>query len=512
LLEENETMRNRIMIGIRPGRFVVPGAALLFAGVGLATWISPSHAATRFGLDPDGASGVIALRADLGGLFIGLAVLCGAAVWTGRRIWSLAAAAMLGAIAVGRAIGWIENGGPAGDGVDLAIETVVIAALALSAPRTTEADARPARATRGRGSRMAVAVGVVLAAAGSMAMLSPRVQQAIFDRGARTAASDVNTAPMADDALRVGICGSSAPLPSAARAKACVAVFAGGKFYVVDAGPESTENLVRWGIPLSQIGGVLLTHFHSDHIGDLGELNLQTWAAGRPSPLPVYGGPGVQGVVDGFNGAYRLDQGYRTKHHTARVMPPETWAMVAKTIELEGEPTTAKDRSGLVLDDGSLRITAIEVDHAPIAPAYAYRFDYKGRSVVITGDLKYHPPLATHARGVDVIVSEAISLHMTRSLGAGATDGGRSQTAAIMHDIEDYHITPEQAAQIANQAGAKLLVFYHLLPAPDGYLMRQIFGRGVSEVRVGDWAIANDGSLYTLPLGFDEIRMGRVRD
>ena len=98
-------------------------------------------------------------------------------------------------------------------------------------------------------------------------------------------------------------------MPSAERAKACVAVFAGGKFYVVDVGPESVENLVLWGVPLSSIGGVLLTHFHSDHIGELGELNLQTWANGRPGPLTVYGGPGVEQVVEGFNVAYRLDQG-----------------------------------------------------------------------------------------------------------------------------------------------------------------------------------------------------------
>jgi ribonuclease Z len=255
---------------------------------------------------------------------------------------------------------------------------------------------------------------------------------------------------------------------------------------------------------------VLLTHFHSDHIGDLGELNLQTWAGRRPGPLTVYGGPGVESVVDGFNLAYRPDQGYRTAHHGDEVMPAATWPMVAHRVELDGPATPAKDRSGLVLDDGKLRITAIEVDHAPIAPAYAYRFDYQGRSVVITGDLKYHPPLAAGAAGADLLVSEAIALNMTRALGAGARAGGRDQTAAIMHDIEDYHITPEQAATIANQAGVGLLVYYHLLPSPDGPLARRLFAQGVEEARRGDWTIADDGSLYTLPLGSDEIRIGRV--
>jgi ribonuclease Z len=356
----------------------------------------------------------------------------------------------------------------------------------------------------------AAAILVVAATVGTAAVFMPGVQRAIFDRGAQAQAAAINAAPLADDAMRVAICGSSAPLPSERRAKACAVVFAGGKFYVVDSGPESTENLVLWGIPLSAIGGVLLTHFHSDHIGDLGELNLQTWAGGRPTPLAVYGGSGIEDVVAGFNQAYRLDQGYRTTHHTDRVMPAATWPMIPQRVELAGEATPAKDRTAIVLEEGGLRITAIEVDHAPIAPAYAYRFDYKGRSVVITGDLKYHAPLAAAARGADVLVSEAIVPSMTQALGKGASAAGRDRTATIMHDIEDYHITPEQAARIANQAGVKLLAFYHLLPAPDGLLARRMFAQGISEARHGNWTIADDGTLYTLPLGSAEVQIGRI--
>jgi ribonuclease Z len=191
-------------------------------------------------------------------------------------------------------------------------------------------------------------------------------------------------------------------------------------------------------------------------------------------------------------------------------MPSATWGMVAHTVTLDGAPTAAKDRTALVLDDAGLRITAIEVDHTPIEPAYAYRFDYKGRSVVITGDLKYHAPLARAAKDADVLVSEAISLSMTRALQQGARSAGRDRTAAIMHDIEDYHITPEQASQIANDAGVRLLVFYHLLPAPDGALPRRLFAQGIDETRRGEWTIADDGSLYTLPIGSIDVQTGRV--
>jgi ribonuclease Z len=184
--------------------------------------------------------------------------------------------------------------------------------------------------------------------------------------------------------------------------------------------------------------------------------------------------------------------------------------MRAEPVVMPGEPTAAIDRSTVVLRDGELTVTAYEVDHAPIAPAYAYRFDYKGRSVFVTGDLKYNASLAKAARGADVMVSEAIATSMTRALGAGAHAGGRDRAAKIMHDIEDYHITPEQAAAAANDAGVKLLVFYHLLPAPDGWLPRKLFTQGIDDIRAGGWTMADDGSMYTLPAGSGEVRRGTV--
>jgi ribonuclease Z len=331
----------------------------------------------------------------------------------------------------------------------------------------------------------------------------------LFERAAARVTSEDRSDLLADDALRVAICGSSAPLPSRARAKACVAVIAGGGFYLVDVGPESVENLVQWGIPLGKIKGVLLTHFHSDHIGDLGELNLQTWAQGRPQPLDVYGGPGVEEVVEGFNRAYRHDQGYRTAHHTERLFPPSTWPLVARPLARDsadpclGSPMT-------VLEDGNLRITAIEVNHAPVTPAYAYRFDHKGRSVFVSGDLKYEPAVATAAEGADVIVMEAIARPMVTALSNGAAAAGRDRQAAILHDIQDYHIDPEHAADLANAAGAKLLLLYHLLPAPDNFIARRLFARDLNQARTGQWQLADDGTLITLPLGSPDVRAGQI--
>jgi ribonuclease Z len=371
----------------------------------------------------------------------------------------------------------------------------------------------PEQPTKTRIPRIALGLLILLVALAVGAVLfSSTVQQRIFDLGARKLVAAANTAPLADDALRVGICGSSAPLPSTRRAKACVAVFAGGKIYVVDTGPESTENLMLWGIPLNRIGAVLLTHFHSDHIGDLGELQLQSWAAGRPQPLLVYGGPGIERVVSGFNEAYRQDQVYRTEHQGEPIMPSRAWGLVARPVAMPGAPSPALDRSAVVLDDGKLKITAMEVNHEPIRPAFAYRFDYKGRSAVVTGDLKHHPPLIRGAANADLLISEAISRNMTRSLENASRASGRRNTARIMRDIQDYHISPEEAADIANRANVRLLALYHLAPAPDGYLLRRLFANGLDDARRGEWTIVEDGDLFTLPIGSKEIVAGRVAD
>ena len=136
--------------------------------------------------------------------------------------------------------------------------------------------------------------------------------------------------------------------------------------------------------------------------------------------------------------------------------------------------------------------------------------EISGRSVVITGDYKAHAPLATAAAGADLLVSEALSRSMTSSLETAARSSGRGQVETIMHDIQDYHISPEEAAAIANEAGVGLLVYYHLSPAPDNFLMRRLFASGVNAVRSDDWTIAEDGSLYTLPFGSKEIQVGRI--
>ena len=337
--------------------------------------------------------------------------------------------------------------------------------------------------------------GIVVILLGLGALRVTAVQDGIAQRVVERRLSEQQQALFEPDALRALICGSASPLPHPSRAKACVAVFAANRFWVVDTGTGSWNTLAMLGLDASRVGAILLTHFHSDHIGDLGEFNLQTWAGGRDAPLTVYGPAGVERVVAGFNEAYALDAGYRTAHHGAALMPPEASQMRAITIE-------GPQKSGVpavVFKEDGLTITAFPVQHDPVVPAYGYRFDYKGRSLVVSGDTIKSASLTAAARGVDVLIHEAQSDEMVDTIGRIATRVGRSRIATIMKDIQNYHTTPVEAAEVANEAQAKLLVMYHLNPPPPARLVERIFARGVDEVRDEGWILADDGTLITLP-------------
>lgn len=476
---------------------------LLFALMGIAFWTVPDLIGPRFSVEPVGLAGLSTLRADLGGLFLALSALTLGGVLLRRR-WLLAAAGlMLTAAATGRLIGWLVTGSTGGLLATLPVE--IGCALAIAAhlwlARGVADDRRPGRAW------LALAAGVVLVLAavggGTAALRQTRVQDALFARYLTDTMGRNSSGLLKDDALRVALCGTSAPLPSPRRAKACVAVMAGGRIWIVDSGPESTKNLLQWGLPLDKVAGVLITHFHSDHIGDLGELNLQTWVAGRPSQLPVYGGPGVEQLVAGFNQAYALDHEYRTAHHIAA---PATGAMVAYPVPMpQSGPHTA-----VVYNDGKLKITAIETNHAPVHPAYSYRFDDQGRSVVVTGDTTEHPPLIQAAKGADILVAEGMNREIVRAMQKTAGQVGRDRVAHIMADIQSYHMSPTEAADMANKAGVKLLVIYHEIPPADNQLAKAIYLRGVDATRRGAVDLADDGSLYTLPLDSQAFTIGQV--
>lgn len=335
---------------------------------------------------------------------------------------------------------------------------------------------------------------VVIAVGGLVALrTSAGLQDKLFERGlaARMASLAV---PINEGSLYVFICGSGSPMPDPGRASACTALIAGGDLYLVDIGPGSAKVLQSSGLDLSRLKGVLFTHYHSDHIGDLGEIAMQSWAAGRKGPLPVYGPKGVEDVATGFALAYHLDEGYRIAHHGADHMAPGSLQMAAQEID---------DAS---FELGSVLVTPIEVNHDPIRPAYGYRFDFAGRSVVVSGDTVPSDHLKKVGAGADVLVHEALSRELVQKIADQLRANGNERLSDMVTDTLDYHTSPVEAAEAAQEMEVKLLILSHIVPPIANPVMERIYLRGVDKVRTSGVVLARDGMLFELPQGSDEVR------
>jgi ribonuclease Z len=318
------------------------------------------------------------------------------------------------------------------------------------------------------------------------------IGEAVFRRAAQGLVGRDQLASL-EDGLHVGLCGTGSPMPNPQRAGPCNVVIAGDQVFVVDMGENGNRNLNLMGISTAEVKALLLTHFHSDHIDGIGPLMLFHWTRGASTaPLPVYGPEGVEQVVAGFNAAYALDHGYRVAHHGEAVVPGSGGGAVARPFVLEGN-------AAVILQSGGLTVTAFKVDHDPITPAVGYRFDYKGRSLCISGDTAKSANLIATCKGADLIVHDALQPQMVKEIEAVFAAQGNAKTAKIFADIQDYHATPEQAAESARDAGAKMLVLSHLVPPlPYAYLYPAFLGDAPARFD-GDIVVGEDGMLFSLP-------------
>ena len=308
-----------------------------------------------------------------------------------------------------------------------------------------------------------------------------------------------------NDTLKATVCGSGTPLRTKKVAQSCIMVEAGNDLYIVDVGDGSVANIQRWGINLNNLKATLITHLHSDHIADLPDLNLISWVnRSREQNLTIFGPEGIETTIKGFNQAYFFDHKYRNEHHGDEQAPLGVDEMVANTIGDEG----------VILSDNGLTITAFLVEHDPVTPAYGYRFDYKGRSILISGDTAYSTNLINYAKDVDLLFHEAISYEMTdintevmTSFYETTNNDFYRFGADMFQHIEDYHTPFEEVAIVAKKSNAKKLIFYHVIPTPrkpiDG-LMKNIMTEKVNQ-HYQDWLFAEDGLTIELPPNSDEI-------
>ena len=247
--------------------------------------------------------------------------------------------------------------------------------------------------------------------------------------------------------LRVTLLGTGTPLPRADRLGPSTLVEAGTEKLLFDCGRGCAIRLLERGIPFRGVR-LFLTHLHSDHVTGVPDLWLTGWLAApalhpggttdNRSPLWVRGPVGTNQLMTGLRQAFGSDITMRTAQEH---LPP----LAADVAEIA---------PGIVFENAGVRVTAFAVDHGEfLKPAFGYRVDYQGRSVVISGDTRYSENLITHASGADVIVHEV----------AMAAPAAASSPA--VKDILSLHTTPREAGRIFAATKPRLAVYTHIAVA-----------------------------------------------
>lgn len=228
------------------------------------------------------------------------------------------------------------------------------------------------------------------------------------------------------------------PKPSLGRASATTLVQAGDQVLLFDAGRGVVDRLAGAGISAPQLTAVFLTHFHSDHTSDLPDL----WLSGRihmgwgdrKAPLEVWGPAGTKAFMENISKAYQTD-------------------VLARPNDIQiGLLGSDFASDGVVYEKGGVKVTAFTVDHGVTKPAVGYRIDYKGHSVLISGDTRYNENVIKYGEGVDLLIHEVLAI--------------KSDVLTARPDLKrifNLHTSPEQCGQIFAKTKPKLAVYSHIV-------------------------------------------------
>jgi len=324
---------------------------------------------------------------------------------------------------------------------------------------------------------------------GRLVISLPAVQDELLERGTTMIATRGAQGLPASESLRVFVCGSASPLGTG-QAQACIAVVTPEHFYLIDSGAGSTTNIALLNLPTDRLDGILVSHFHSDHIAEIYEVNLNSWVRGRKEPMRVLGPQGIGEVVDGINTTYQHDREYRSAHHGESFLPPHLGLIDHQTVT-----------AGVIIDDGDLKITAYRAEHPPIEPGLGYRIDYRGRSVVVSGDSNVSVETQRIVEGADLLLHDALSVPTLSRLSKAFSSVGQSRMSKIVDDVMDYHASTESLIALGKSSDVGMVAFYHLVPVPANPIIAEVFMRATPD----NFVLTTDLMWFDLPIGSDEI-------
>ena len=245
------------------------------------------------------------------------------------------------------------------------------------------------------------------------------------------------------------------PRPRTASSAAAQVIIANDTAYVVDCGNGVARQLVFAGVTLAKLRHVFITHHHSDHNADYGNLIWLAWTAGLRTRVDTWGPPPLEKMTRLFFELNAYDINTRIADEGRVPLVP-----LVHPHELSA--------GGPVMQDENVKVTAALVHHPPIVPSFGYRFDAADRSIVISGDTAPSDNLIRLAQGADVLVHEALYGPGVDRLVARVPNA-----AALKQSIMSHHTTAQDAGRVAQAAGVKMLVLSHLVPPDDPAITEQ---------------------------------------
>lgn len=243
--------------------------------------------------------------------------------------------------------------------------------------------------------------------------------------------------------IKVTLLGTGNPRPVMTRFGPSILVEAGSEKLLFDCGRGATQRLYQLKHD-TDITALFLTHLHSDHVVGLTDFWLTGWLMGRKVPLRMFGPAGTQDMATHLTEAFAFD--IHTRRDLDEQVPGDGFKLVAKDIQ-----------QGVVYQSEGVKVTAFLVDHGAVKPAFGYRIDYAGHSVVLSGDTRYSENLIRFAQGTDLLIHEVIDVDAYEHSGTHFTP--EQQKKVIAH-----HTTPEQAGALFTKVKPKLAVYSHIVP------------------------------------------------